>query len=84
MSRQAASFFLHVSAEGWDDEKCILKYHSYSFCLWVCMFIKDRAQFHAVANTAFIEMLLLFLNPSFCFVGDLFQTAAIRIGYSSS
>lgn len=83
MSRQGALFFLHVSAEGWHDEKHILNYHSYSFHLWVCIFLEDRAQFHAVADTTFIEMLLLFLKPSFCFFGDLFQTAAIRIGDNS-
>jgi len=74
--------FLHVSAEGWDDAKHLLKYRSYSFDLWVCMFIDNRAMFRAIAGTTFIEMQLPFLNPSFCFFGDLLQTAAIRIGNS--
>lgn len=53
-----------VSAEGWDDEKCILEYHSYSFHLWVGILLKDRAQFCALADTTSVEMLLFNLKAS--------------------
>lgn len=36
-----------------------------SFYSFLDVFVKDRAQFSAVADTAFIGMLLPFLNPHF-------------------
>lgn len=54
------------------------------FSLVDVMFIKDRAQVNAVADTTSTEKLLFFLKPSFCFFGDLFQTAAIQIAERSS